>query len=260
MATFTVTTLTDEVDNAAGATVADMGGATDLSLREALVLANATDAEDFITFSADLSGGTIRLSGTLGSLPVTAPVRIDADLNDDLRPDITITGDTLNNDEVKAGTSLTDVAASLAKVVGGGNALTDNVQIFKLSGDFGDNLAVTGFTLTGGKGAYGGAIGLDTQSSSNIEVYSSVIAGNLATSHGGGVYAFSTTIFNSILQGNVALGDGGASAGGALTLVGSAVVGNSATNGGGLAHFIDNYLENVTLSGNTASGSVALSG
>ncbi len=256
MATFIVTTLTDELDNAAGTTVAEMGGVNDLSFREALELANRDANEDFITFSSALSGGTLRLGGTLGPLKVTGAVRIDADLNDDLRPDITITGDTLNNDVLQAGTSLTDVAGSLAKVVGGGNALTDNVRIFEVSGRGNDMLAVTGFTLTGGKANYGGAIGAKDFNTDfpKIEVYSSVISGNYATGDGGGLFAFAAEVYNSILQGNVAAGDGGAIAGAEAVLSRSAVVGNAATNGGGLATF-GGHLDNSTVIGNTASNS-----
>src|SRR6188474_3680116 len=61
MATVTVTTLSDEND--AGATVGTPGG-TGLSLREAIVLANAGSNGNIIYFPPALSGGTIRLTST----------------------------------------------------------------------------------------------------------------------------------------------------------------------------------------------------
>jgi hypothetical protein len=79
MATYTVTTLDDELGSSnPNATLADFGGANDLSLREALVLAAQDAAADTITFAATLTGvqdGTINL--TLGQLFVGQDVSID---------------------------------------------------------------------------------------------------------------------------------------------------------------------------------------
>ena len=62
-------------------TLADVVDATDgvLSLREAVLEANAAPGLDTITFADELRGGTIRLEPTLGSLVVTDDLVIDGD-------------------------------------------------------------------------------------------------------------------------------------------------------------------------------------
>ena len=89
MANFIVTTLSDELDSTnPNATLADFGGAGDLSLREALVLANAAVGADTITFAAGLAGQTLTL--TQGVLIIASDVTIDGDVNGDNKADITI--------------------------------------------------------------------------------------------------------------------------------------------------------------------------
>ena len=51
MAIYTVTTLDDELDSANGTTISSMGGANDLSLREAIALSNRNAGSDTIRFS-----------------------------------------------------------------------------------------------------------------------------------------------------------------------------------------------------------------
>ena len=70
MAAFTVTTSTDIVDANDGV----------LSLREAVVQANATAAADTIQFANALEGQTLTLTG--GELVLRQDVTIDGDGND----------------------------------------------------------------------------------------------------------------------------------------------------------------------------------
>ena len=66
--TFVVTTADDELDSPGGATLADMGGAADLSLREAIVLSAITPQLDNILFDPAVfpvgGGVTIDVAGT----------------------------------------------------------------------------------------------------------------------------------------------------------------------------------------------------
>ena len=95
---FEVTTLEDELDSAdPNATLIDFGGLTDLSLREALVLAQQDKASyDTITFAASLIGGPTPgvddgvLTLAMGELAIEGNVTIDGDVNHDGAPDITI--------------------------------------------------------------------------------------------------------------------------------------------------------------------------
>ncbi|MFM8330308.1 MAG: putative Ig domain-containing protein, partial [Candidatus Methylumidiphilus sp.] len=72
-------------------TVSNLNDSGAGSLREALALAQSRDT---ITFAAGLSGGVIRLNSTL---LINEHVRIDADINNDHRPDITLSGDANGN-------------------------------------------------------------------------------------------------------------------------------------------------------------------
>ena len=92
MADYLVTTLNDELDSSSPtATVEQFGGANDLSLREALALANANPDLNTITFAASLSGGTLFL--TQGELTITFNLTINGDRDNDGIPDITISAD-----------------------------------------------------------------------------------------------------------------------------------------------------------------------
>ena len=75
--TYTVTTLDDELDSTSPtATVADLGGAGDISLREAIFLANQ-DA-DLNTIAFDLSGSGTQVIDVASALPtIVHPVHID---------------------------------------------------------------------------------------------------------------------------------------------------------------------------------------
>ena len=99
-ASFVVTTLEDELDSLdPNATLADFGGADDLSLREALALAEQDPTSfDTITFDDDLIGGVNpgvddgMLVLSQGELAVFGNVTIDGDVNGDDTPDITVDG------------------------------------------------------------------------------------------------------------------------------------------------------------------------
>jgi len=96
---YVVTTLNDELDSTnPNATLAQLGGAGDLSLREALLLAAQDPEGDTITFAPGLSGGTLLVNRNLtefgfgGNLYIDQNVTINGDINGDGVPDITIDG------------------------------------------------------------------------------------------------------------------------------------------------------------------------
>ena len=143
MATFTVTTLTDESD--AGATVVAPGG-TGLSLREALALANANPDEDTIEFAPGLLGGTVTLGGT--QLEITTSVTIDGDIDGDGAADITIDADGLSRVFQVVGGGSSELFALV--ITGGdpGNGSDMNGGGVRVQGA-GTELLIDNSTLTG---------------------------------------------------------------------------------------------------------------
>ena len=98
-----MTTLDDELDSSASnATITDMGGLGDLSLREALFLAqqDPTSVDD-ITFASSIVGGVTpddngEIVLTQGELAVFGSVNIDGDVGTNGTIDITLRADPLN--------------------------------------------------------------------------------------------------------------------------------------------------------------------
>lgn len=121
MAPFTVTTLNDST------TTGDPYADGQISLREAVELANASDGGDIITFSPDLAG-TITL--TEGVISITDAVTISG------RGVITITGD-VDGDDTLTVDGVTDLSATP------NIALDDNTQLFVATRD----LTLDGLTL-----------------------------------------------------------------------------------------------------------------
>lgn len=244
MATFVVTTLTDELN--AGATVATPGGAG-LSLREAIELANASAGADTIEFATALSGGTIRPA--LGTLQITDALTINGDIGNDGSPNITISGDVLDDDTTLAGTDITILASTA------GTELDDNVRIIKSTA----NISLDGSILTGGivngNALFGGAV---YASGGNVQLSNSIVAGNgtlgTGASGGGGIFADNITVENSSITGNVAsFSGGGLTAISSISILNSTITGNSAGfSAGGVLSLGNLDLTNSIFLGNTA--------
>jgi CSLREA domain-containing protein len=213
MANFVVTVLADENDG--------NFSAGDLSLREAIALANADPGADTISFAAVLGGKTIVLSN---ELTLASDVTIDGDINGDDRADVTISG---------------------------GNAH----RIFNISGSSTD-VALASLTLTDGfsSGAGGAILASDA---GTLDILNTTIKSGFATTNGGGIAADQTdvTITNSVLMSNSAMVGGGTYVSNSnLTVVNSTIAANlSGGEGGGIsASNSDILLQSATIAGNLA--------
>lgn len=249
MATFVVSTLADENDNGVTTRTIDLGFGvttevpvvTDISLREAVQMANDSAGADTITFAPNLIG-LIRL--TEGEIEITDTLTINGDGR------ITITGDGAGDDVTGVG-GITDVSAS------GDAQLDANTRIFNATAD----LTLSGLALTGGRTTADYAPGGAVFSSGAITIRDSVIAGNSTIgleSFGGGIYAAGDVILNNtVVSGNVAYNDeapgGGVASYGAITAISSTITGNaSGDEGGGLASDVDVSVVNSIVLGNIA--------
>ncbi|GMG85542.1 hypothetical protein LNKW23_47650 [Paralimibaculum aggregatum] len=259
-----VTTADDELDDAsAGANIADMGGAGDLSLREALHLANNAVGPSRILFDETVfTGGAaslIRLG--LGTLTISDDVEIDADLDDDGRPDVTVSGDADGDDLTTTdalGNTITDTASN-GDVA---DRLSDNARVFEITDG---TVEIDGLVVTGGyaEGSVGSAAerggGIHVAFGAELAIANSSISGNVAERFGGGIrteIASILTVTNSTVAGNATeLGAGGGISNlGFADISASTISGNTAqASGGGIdTAFGTLSLANATVAGNTA--------
>jgi len=265
MAEFIVTILDDEDDGDRSA--------SDLSLREAVALANATPGTDRITFDPALAGGTLRL--TQGEIAITDSLVIDGDLDDDAAPDIRITGDA-NGDDVLDADGNTDAGASRPEddtangadddgdgVIddAGPDLMADNSRIFAVS-DSNADLAIDGLILTGGVAADGVGIfggGGAVRAAHSLSLVNATVAGNASTGFGpgGGLDVdFALTLSNVTLSGNIARSQGGgAYAEYSVVVAGSTISDNiSDANGGGISSDYTIAITDSSVSGNISGG------
>ena len=247
MANYIVTTLDDELD-AADTNIATANLA-DLSLREAIALANSGASLDTITFDASLAGSIIRL--TLGELVLIQDVVIDGDTDGDNRADITISGDANNNGVADAGDS------RIFAITGSGT----DADLFSLT-------LTNGFSEFGdGQTGYGSGGAVYAAPLTTLDVVDTTISSSQALA-GGGVFgsAATTTMTNVLLAGNHATASGGGAYfrnGGTATLVNTSVSGNTADGfGGGLGVYDGSVLSvvNSTVTGNRADADGANAG
>ena len=256
--TFVVDILADEDDGDTSA--------GDLSLREAIGLANARNIGDTITFDAGVfaGGGTITLTGATAasrSLVLTAGMTIDGDVDGDNVADVTIDGDGLGRviDIRNAGV---DVTLDALTITGGSYGNGAGVGVF-----FGSNATLRNTTITGndsitlpgfgslpGGGLYVGA------GASTATVIDSTISNNTSANDGGGVHvgnSASLYLTNSIVTGNSAAEEGGgvSVSAGSLTVTNSTIANNMAGDYGGGVYVRSGgtfTASNSTISGNTS--------
>jgi len=212
--------------------------AGDLSLREAIGLANATSSVDLITFAPSLAGQTVTLGGV--ELAIAHPLTIDA-------------------------------TALVAPVTINANQLSRVFNITPLAGDFTfARLTIVGGRTTANTTGRGGAI--RSNSAGTLTLNRSTVSGSGTTGEfafGGGIYARgAVTLVDSTVSGNSTTADyssgGGVSAGGAATLTRSTVSGNStagiSSGGGGISASGAVTLLLSTVSGNSTTGSSSQGG
>jgi hypothetical protein len=190
-----------------------------LSLRQAINLANVLPTADTITFASSVFSTSQTITLTAGQLELS---------------------DT-------ATTTVTGPGANLLTISG-----NDASRVFDVDDG---SMALSGVTITGGSANgngggvadYGGTLSL-----TNVTV-----SGNSASGVGGGVSSTGTAMLTNVTaSGNSASGGGGLFNHGIETLTNVTVSGNSASNdgGGGLLNFGTATLVGVTISSNTADG------
>lgn len=266
-----------------------------LTLREAIHLANLYEEFDRsatrIEFSATLDDQIYRL--TQGEITIEANVIIDGDRNDDVDPDIIISGDANADDRDSGGRRLAGDGTGITDLLRTNDQfLLDNTRIFDVASDAFE-LELEGLTLTGGRAAVGiggggavrtpgvltlnnsilegnstsgtGASGGAVLAEGELEILGSTFHGNETDgSSGGAVRGFSTvTIANSEFTSNTSSGDqasgGAVSSRGDLNVTSSTFSNNAVLQGyqgrgGALASAATANLTNVTLVGNKTGG------
>src|SRR5262245_60166070 len=249
MANYIVTILDDVVD----------AGDGELSLREALTLANLNTESDTITFEQTLAGGTLTL--TSGELTIgTDGITVDGDIDGNGTADSTVSGNNASRVFLISDGATTTIAAALnGLVISGGATALRGGGVYV--GDA-DALTLTNATVSGNNaGLYGG--GIAGGSNSAITLTNATVSGNSAGDFGGGIfgdYNAAITLTNATVSGNSAsLFDGGGifrADGTAITLTNATVSGNNAGRYGGGIIGVGNSaitLTNATVSGNSAA-------
>ena len=248
----------------------------DLSLREAVALANANPGPDTISFDPSLNGGTIDL--TNGELAITDSVTIQGPGASNLTIDAQRQSRIF---EVDDGDNNTNINVEIdGLTLTGGNVAGSNVGggiLMPVPGNAGgailsyENLIVRDSAITGNTTfGYGGGIFAETFGGGTMTIENSTVSGNSAGWCGGGVYAESyyggtATIRNSTISGNTSDGAGAgvfanSQSGGTVAIQNSTISGNiSGWQGGGI--FVEsNANATATIQDSTISGNVAFTG
>ncbi|MEI7921870.1 MAG: LamG-like jellyroll fold domain-containing protein, partial [Planctomycetota bacterium] len=206
---YTVTTLADAL----------VGSGSDITLRQALALANLEGGTPTVSFSPELTG-TIYLDPALGALPAISA-------NATIKP-----------------SGLLPITISGANSPGSG--------IFHVAA--GSAVVISGLNLTGGTATNGGAI----YNEGLLALSSVYITNSTATGFGGAVYnaAGATLTLDSSTLASDSASRGGAiynAAGANLSLVNVTISGDTATQGGALFNAGTATLTQTTIARNTAS-------
>jgi hypothetical protein len=239
MATFVVTTLTDENDLGA---IPNHPGGAGFSLREALALANLVSGTDTITFDPSLAGGTISLS--FGELVIDSNVIISGDVDGDRKADITIDADYASR--VFNVTSGMSTLGSLT--ITRGATLSGGAGGAIMTAD-GTHLTITDSTISNSFAELGGGI----YSAAGLAMIDSTVSNNVARSDAGGIYVErgAATLTNVTITGNQGVGAIFIGSDGDTTLIQSTLSGN-ATYGAAISDVGDLTLVNSIVAGNSS--------
>ncbi len=253
--TLVVTTINDELDAVANP--------SDLSLREALAIANARPGNDGITFDPSLTqSGPATITLTLGELAITDSVVILGSGAENLTIDANHLSRIFTIDDHTSG----NISAELVAMTLTGGHTVDSFwggAVYSL-----ESLTVRDCTITGNSATDSGG-GIHWRSSGTIAILNSTLTGNSAYNYGGAIFLRdygAATIQNCTISGNSASRGGGiyTVSYGTLTIQNSTVSGNSSngasgsgSGGGAGGIFVRNYgtttIQNSTISDNSAS-------
>jgi len=263
--------------------------AGDLSLREAVGLANSNIAADTITFDPIVFATSQTISLVLGEMTITDPLTIngpgqqlltiDAQQNSRIfnitatTGDFTIAGLALTGGRTTGNNtspnfdgpfsggairSLTTDSLTIDQSTVSGNS---TAGFFAAGGGISSvgDITLTSSTVSGNSTAGNGALGGGVFSFDSITLTNSTVSGNIAD-NGGGIYSFdAVTLTSSTVSGNISTGNGGGIfSSGNVTLTSSTVSGNrSARSGGGIRSSGDVTLTSSTVSGNISDNGTA---
>ena len=263
---FVVTTLDDELDAAdTDPLTADF---SDLSLREALALANGDAGANTITFAAGLAGNTLFLTMGQELAITTDGITVDGDIDHDGDADIEISANFAEGADDAAtrvflidGAGAGTIGATLNGLVirdGVTDDLGGGIHVGQADALTLSNVIVSGNSSGGGGGIFGDEF-------ATITLTNATVSGNSSGSSGGGgilVFTDATlTLTNATVSGNSAgIGGGIAGFGSSIVLTNATVFGNTAVdlgiffaNGGGISALGGSLtLINTTVSGNAA--------
>ncbi len=203
-----------------------------LSLREAIQIANSRPGKDTITFASTMNGQTILLGGS--EIAITEALTID--------------GPGANLITVDAGNGTDDVFNT-----------GDGHRIFSIN----DGIAgtffevdISGLRLTGGDIAGSGGAILSNES---LTLNDSILAGNAATGSGGAILSGNDAILNisrtTIADNRTGDDGGGIATFGTADIANSTISGNIAIDNGGGVHSY--YYDQTTIRSSTISGNTA---
>ena len=214
--------------------------AGDLSLREAVAIANGTVGANAISFDATLFASPQTILLSLGEIEITEAVTIDATA---LANNVTIDGNNASR--------IFNITATTGNFTLAGLTLTGGKTI-------GDNVNSSDTTFSGGA--------VRSLTTGSLTIYQSTVSENSTTgtsASGGGIRSRGAiTITSSTVSGNSTAGQsaygGGIHSKGPVTLTSSTVSGNSTAgffaSGGGIRSFGASMLTNSTVSGNSTTG------
>ncbi len=218
-------------------------GPGNLTLREAVTLANKNPGTDEIGFDASIHGGTITLGGS--DLSLSDPVGVvgpGANL-------LTIDGGgasrifTVPSDAAAGEYSISGLAITNGNSAQGGGIYNDG------------DLALTGVLVENNTAGQGG--GIYNEGNGTLTVLNSTISNNTADGEGGGVEnnGGTVSVTDTTIAGNSAGSAGGGidNFGGSVTVLSSTISGNTTGgSGGGIWTDTTLVIRNSTLTGNTA--------
>jgi len=203
----------------------------DVSLREAIIAANADPNPSTITFASALDGLQIAIYLGVGDAAEDAAAGGDLDITSE----ITIIGNGATNTVIDAG-GLAGLEERVLHILSGGN------------------LTLDGVTISGGAGEVKGG-GVLVEDGAVATITNSSISGNASSTFGGGIHSDGTlSVTNSTISGNTSDGGAGIYNSGSLNLTNSTISGNTSVNSGGGIHTYDGTVTTVnsTITGNTA--------